>query len=139
MTTIAYRDGVLVSDSQVTLGGMKLPGNAVKIGKTKTGILYGGAGSWASLGQFFDWVNSPEDGELPEGEYSGIIVLPKGEVMEVENGSFLPKVKQKFFSIGSGAPFALAAMMAGATAQQAVKIATKLDIHSGGSIKTIKL
>lgn len=139
MTTIAYRDGVLVADSQVTLGGMKLPGNALKIGKTKAGILYGGAGSFAAVGKFFDWVNSDAEDELPEGEYSGLVVLPKGEVIEIENGSVLPKVKQKFYSIGSGSPFALAAMMAGATAQAAVKIATKLDIHSGGPIKTYKL
>lgn len=139
MTTIAYRDGVLAADSQVTLGSMRLPGSALKIGKTKAGVLYGGAGSVAACGEFFDWVNSPDDGELPEGEYSGIIVLPKGEVMEIENGSFLPKMKQKFIAVGSGAPYALAAMMAGATAQEAVKIATKLDIHSSGPIKTVKL
>ncbi len=139
MTTIAYRDGILVADSQVTLGSMRMPGNAIKIGKTKAGVLYGGAGSVAAIGQFFDWVNEPTEDNLPEGDYSGLIVTPKGEVMEVENGVFLPSMKAKYRAIGSGAPYALAAMMAGASAQEAVKIATKLDIHSSGPIKTLKL
>lgn len=139
MTTIAYRDGVLAADSQITLGAMKVPGVAVKIGKTKGGVLYAGAGSVAACGKFFDWVNSPDDGELPEGEYAGLVILPKGELMEIENGTFLPKMRQKFVAIGSGGGYALAAMYAGATATEAVKIATKLDINSSGPIKTLKL
>jgi ATP-dependent protease HslVU (ClpYQ) peptidase subunit len=138
MTTVAYRDGILVADSQLTIGSMRVPGTVSKIGKTKAGILYGGAGSLADLGNFFDWVQDPDD-EAPDGEYHGLIILPTGKVIEVEGGAILPTIQQPFRAIGSGAPYAIAAMLAGATAQEAVRIGIKLDIHSSGPIRTMKL
>jgi ATP-dependent protease HslVU (ClpYQ) peptidase subunit len=38
------------------------------------------------------------------------------------------------FAFGSGSHFAMAAMMAGASAEKAVEIASRLDPHSGGKI-----
>lgn len=42
-------------------------------------------------------------------------------------------------AIGSGGDFAMAAMMGGADAREAVKIASKLDPYTGGKIRVIKV
>lgn len=44
-----------------------------------------------------------------------------------------------YFALGSGGNFALGAVLAGKTAKEAVEIAKKLDINSGGKIKTVKI
>lgn len=140
MTTIAYRDGVLASDSLVTLGNTKVHGSYQKIRRIGDHLL-GTAGSVAACQQFIDWVKSGNDEDPPpKGEYSALIIDPRGRVREMENGSVLPVPRgAKFFAIGSGAPYALAAMYAGATATEAVKIAAKIDTSTGLPVKTLKL
>ncbi|MNJ79145.1 hypothetical protein D3C77_770710 [compost metagenome] len=42
-------------------------------------------------------------------------------------------------AIGSGAPYALAAMDMGASAEDAVRAAMKRDIYTGGKIRTLRI
>lgn len=140
MTTIAYRDGVLAADSLVTLGSTKVHGSYQKIRRIGDHII-GTAGSVASCQAFIDWIRMG-DGETlpPKGEYNALIIDPRGRVREIENGSVLPVPRgAKFFAIGSGSPYALAAMYAGANAAEAVKIAAKIDTSTGLPVKTLKL
>ena len=140
MTTIAYRDGVLASDSLVTLGDTKSHGTYIKI-KRIGNLLVGAAGGVADSEQFLQWLKY-DDGETPppKGQYSALVIDPRGRVREIENGSVLPVPRgAKFHAIGSGGPFALAAMYAGASAVEAVKIATKIDINSGLPVRKLKL
>lgn len=140
MTTIAYRDGVLASDSLVTLGSTKVHGSYQKIRRVG-GHLIGTAGSVAACQSFIDWVRCGDDeSPPPKGEYNALIIDPRGRVREMENGSVLPVPRgAKFFAIGSGAPYALAAMYAGASATEAVKIAAKIDTSTGLPVKTLKI
>lgn len=140
MTTIAYRDGVLAADSLVTLGNTKVHGCYQKIQRID-GYLVGSAGSVAACQAFIDWVKYAEDDQAPpKGEYNAIIVNHKGKLREIEGGHFLPSPRgAKFTAIGSGAPFALAAMYAGASATEAVKIAAKIDTSTGLPVKTLKV
>jgi ATP-dependent protease HslVU (ClpYQ) peptidase subunit len=140
MTTIAYRDGVLASDSLVTLGNTKVHGRYQKI-RRLGGYLIGTAGSVAACQNFIDWVKAGDDEDPPpKGEYSALVIDPKGRVREMENGNVLPVPRgARFFAIGSGAPYALAAMYAGATATEAVKIAAKIDTSTGLPVKTLKI
>lgn len=140
MTTIAYRDGVLAADSLVTLGDTKVHGRYHKIVRIG-GHLIGTAGSVAACQNFLDWLREgDEDSVPPKGEYKALVVNPKGKVREFEGGSLLPVPRgAKFYSIGSGAPYALAAMYAGATATEAVKIAAKIDTSTGLPVKTLKI
>lgn len=140
MTTIAYRDGVLAADSLVTLGGTKVHGSYQKIRRIGD-YLIGTAGSVAACQAFVEWLKSGDDAHAPpKGEYGALIVDPRGRVREIENGSVLPAPRgAKFFALGSGGPFALAAMYAGASATEAVKIAAKIDTNTGLPVKTLKL
>lgn len=140
MTTIAYRDGVLAADSLVTLGSTKVHGSYQKIRRIGD-YLIGTAGSVADCQAFVVWLKEGDDTlPPPKGEYGALVVGPQGKVREIENGSVLPSPRgAKFFALGSGGPFALAAMYAGATAAEAVKIAAKIDTNTGLPVKTLKI
>ena len=77
-----------------------------------------------------------------------IIEKLEGMAIVVDNGIFtigvddgdLWKFKERgICAIGSGGCYALAAMDAGATAKESVKIAIGRDIYSGGRIRTFKV
>lgn len=140
MTTICYRDGILAADSLVTLGNTKVHGSYQKIRRIGD-YLIGTAGSVAACQAFVVWLKEGDDTcPPPKGEYGALIIGPQGKVREIENGSVLPSPRgAKFFALGSGGPFALAAMYAGATAAEAVKIAAKIDTNTGLPVKTLKL
>lgn len=142
MTTVVYRDGVLAADSLVTMGDTKIHGNMRKLSRVH-GHLIGIAGGVADCDEFINWCKaggSETETEPPKGQYSAIVVQPNGKVFEVECGKYLPRLTNtKFHAIGSGAPYALAAMYAGASAAEAVRIATKIDTNSGLPVKTLKL
>ena len=140
MTTIAYRDGVLASDSLATIGDTKAHGSYQKIRRIGD-FLVGAAGSVAASQDFVNWLkHGTEDDPPPKGQYNALIIDPRGRVREIENGSVLPVPRgAKFFAIGSGAAYALAAMYAGASAPEAVKIAAKIDTSTGLPVKTLKL
>lgn len=140
MTTIVYRDGVLASDSLATIGETKVHGRYQKIRRIGD-YLVGTAGSVADGQTFVNWLkHGSEEDPPPNGSYSALIIDPRGRVREIENGSVLPVPRgAKFFAIGSGAPYALAAMYAGATAAEAVKIAAKIDTSTGLPVKVLKI
>lgn len=140
MTTIVYRDGVLAADSLATMGDTKIHGRYMKIRRIGDHLV-GTAGSVADSENFIIWLKSGDvDVPPPKGNYSALIVDPRGRVREIENGSVLPVPRgAKFFAIGSGAPYALGALYAGATAAEAVKIAAKIDTNTGLPVKTLKL
>jgi ATP-dependent protease HslVU (ClpYQ) peptidase subunit len=140
MTTVVYRDGILAADTLVTQGGaVKVHGEYRKIRRIGDHLV-GTSGGVADCERFVNWLMAGEDAEPPKGEYAAIVVSPNGRVREIEGGHPLPRPRNaKFFAIGSGAPFALAAMYAGADAVTAVKIAAKIDTATGLPVRSIKL
>jgi ATP-dependent protease HslVU (ClpYQ) peptidase subunit len=142
VTTICYRDGILAADSLITMGDTKVHGHMRKISRVH-GFMIGLSGGAADCSEFLMWCKAGGDNTdhpPPKGTYSALVVDEKGKVLEIENGKYLPKFsKAKFHAIGSGGPYALAAMYAGASATEAVKIAAKIDTATGLPVKTLKL
>lgn len=139
MTTIAYKDGVLVADGRMTQGDTIFNEDFKKITQGPNGHMGGAAGNASAVHAFLAWVKQPDPlaSDPPAGEYSGVLVMPEGHYFLYENGapvgdsisSSLPT------ALGSGAIAALGAMRAGASPHQAVIAATKTDIYSGGVIR----
>ena len=50
-----------------------------------------------------------------------------------------PLRTEKYAAVGSGAVFAIAAMDCGKSAVEAIRIAKKRDVNTGGRIRTIKV
>lgn len=150
MTTIAYRDGVLAADSQFTAGGVHR-GEARKVsyyddyvyGK-RVRTLIGLSGSAALCQAVMEWFKS---GMPPESK-------PKAEedqtltALTVREG-FNPVIwdkhlgqqtlKTEFVALGAGNEIAFGAMGAGASAEEAVKIACRYCIYSSEPVHTVSL
>lgn len=140
MTTIVYAGGVLAADRRVTLGDTIVGDTYRKVFVTPDGFLGAWAGSVASGHAFAEWASGSRDTEPPRGQYSGILIGPKGKVYEFEEGRPMPNPRRaKFYTWGSGSPAALGALHAGADARKAVLIAQKIDSASGGGVDVVKL
>lgn len=143
VTTIAYRDGVLAADSQVTAGDI-YRGNARKVFAVNTSVgrtLVAASGSRGAAEAFRTWIR--EGGEKPEihkdDTLLGIVVRPDGTV-EVWNERLAKQpVVAPFVAAGSGNEIAMGAMGAGASAEEAVKIACRFCIYSSEPVHTVRL
>lgn len=143
MTTIAYKDGVLVSDSRETVAKRIDRDNAQKLFRLANGAVLGCAGSSLAARVLVDKLNNSvkdhkrKKAVLPTFRIKNclaILLAHGNKVYYFENGMWEDISDIPHYSIGSGSDYALAAMDAGASALEAVKIAAKRDIYSGGRI-----
>jgi ATP-dependent protease HslVU (ClpYQ) peptidase subunit len=137
MTVIAYRDGVMAADSLVTSdNGRTREGTFMKIRKLQRfndWHVVGAAGSLSDCIKFYRWFEgSPE--EL-EGVEAVSVNCRTGVMWGWDDGLEPLPIKAPFMAAGSGAPLALAAMYAGASAEEAVRAAMKVDNTLGGPVR----
>lgn len=160
MTTIAFRDGVMVSDS-------KMSGNDVFVGEFKKVFklvleqelswverlvfrkepeqleyLIGAAGNVEDITDYIACLFYGEPRTKGEFDCSLMAVEEDGKggyiIRKYEGGSMKGfEVKAKYSSIGSGFEIALGAMYQGATAEEAVQAAMYHDNMSGGEIHKV--
>lgn len=142
MTTIAYRDGWIVGEGRETVGERVDRDNCKKLYRLPNGSIFGGAGAThkciALRQELIKRIRS-KPFVLPSLDFKGITALFVDglKCFFYEKGMW-DEIKIPY-AIGSGAGFALAAMDAGASAEEAVRIACKRDIYSGGRIQKYKV
>lgn len=133
MTTIAYRDGVLAADTLFNANDMRdsYGPKIFRVGK----VLVGVAGSIAAGLRLRGWVESGMKGESPYfgTDHGNGIVASEAGVM-VWSGAGCWPVREPFYALGSGQAFAIGAMAAGKRSDQAVRIAARFDIYTGGKV-----
>ena len=131
MTTIAFDGETMAADKQ-TNGGY-IEGGVVKVRKIN-GSVYAATGGLEETEEFFAWVKDGGD-KPPMKDFEALEAKGKNCWW---HGERLMRCKTTIpAAIGSGARFAMGAMMAGADAKTAVNISAKLDPHTGCGIKTI--
>ena len=136
MTTIATDGKSMYSDSRQT--GAYIDQLAVKKVYRIKGELWGFAGMPANWLRVIKWLT--DGGEPPHIEESfSALQLDKSGMVYEWCKLLQPVAVGSMASTGSGCDYAMAAMMAGASPKKAVKIAKKLDVHSGGKVKGYKL
>jgi ATP-dependent protease HslVU (ClpYQ) peptidase subunit len=148
MTTIAFRDGIMVSDSQETSGGLKF--NCRKLFRKKdlvgNKVILGTAGGSFTGMIYVDLfgTNKPRPTTIEymyEDEDFHIIIWDGKKLFEVNwmwRPIEVPPI-HKFFAVGSGAAVALGAMHMGASAREAVAIACRVDAYTGGRLQVMTL
>jgi ATP-dependent protease HslVU (ClpYQ) peptidase subunit len=139
MTTIAYRDGILASDTQVTHGPTIMKSKCRKVFKLPDGSLYGHTGS-LEAGELMrrSLVSGEAPPNLTSDAFDGIMIRPNGQTFFYENKAWV-KLKVDFCALGSGKEHAYGAMAVGASAEQAVHAAITLDPVSGGRVQYVEL
>lgn len=140
MTTIAYKDGVIAYDSRVTRSGTIVSDNAHKC-QVVDGVSFFLSGAVcdekALIAAYF---GTPSAVAV---ECSGYAV-DGGKLLMVGHDDKTGIWRQELDqanpdAIGSGSPYALAAMDMGASAEDAVRAAMKRDIYTGGKVRVIRI
>jgi len=135
MTTIAADAiaGVMCSDSGWNDGDQR--GVIRKVHRIR-GELIGFAGDLDAIQQ---WVKSQRSKETPHHKLVvTALKLSDGALYTWTLGGWC-RHDEKQLAIGSGAMAARAAMMAGASCKEAVRIATKIDAGSFGPVRTYRV
>ncbi|MFZ4825663.1 proteasome subunit beta [Pseudomonas putida] len=140
MTTIAYKDGVIAYDSRQTRNGAIVSDDVVKC-QVVDGVSFFLSGAVcdekALIAAYFG-TPSP----VPV-ECSGYAV-DGGRLLMVGHDDKTGVWRQELDlanpdAIGSGSPYAIAAMDMGASAEGAVHAAMKRDIYTGGKVRTVRI
>jgi 20S proteasome alpha/beta subunit len=137
MTTIAYRDGVLAADTQMTAGGWIRPGRAKKLMRLEDGTLLGICGTYATALKAMSQAAAGEDVKTVEDD-TVVRIAPDGSIDIFQAGASYALEGAEFYAWGSGHSVALGAMHAGASAEEAVRIATLVDNETGGDVVSVR-
>jgi hypothetical protein len=162
MTVIAYRNGIMASDSCWTSQGTQTV-SMIKIKRLSSGSLLGFSGDndaraiEAILDKIKDPRKLPSRDELATShvDFQGLLAFPRGGVYVIssskidqsgwvdneddEAGVWPAATMAGYAAVGSGGDFALAAMDAGASAKQAVEIACRRSIFCRLPVHTVAL
>ncbi len=141
MSTIAYDGKTIAFETQVGYGNRVDPFAWEKVKPIIGNGVYayaGGAGETDIVEEFVDWIS--KGGEFPKlcldrsGESTFIAITHDGEWHEFERREQPALKTRQFNAIGSGGQYALGAMLAGASAHDAVLIASKCDPFSNDDV-----
>lgn len=141
MTTIVYcrKSRTMASDRRVISDSGLVCHPVTKIGRAKDGALLAVSGGIAGLSILKTWWESGSAGLIPEmGGCDACVVKPDGSVWWLQQ-SVLTVCEDEFIVLGSGGKVAIGALAAGASAKEAVEIASRFDIYTGDGVNTLIL
>lgn len=134
MTTIAWKDGILAADKQVTWGNQK--------SRMSYKVIVGEASVYAITGDLsrgLRFVADLESGSEKRTKLKDTTVIEfdkkTGKIKSWEDRHVALPIEVKFWADGSGGQFAMGAMEVGATAEEAVKAAAKHDSFTGMGVQ----
>lgn len=138
MTTIAYRNGILASESRLTEKSFVWTDRCKKIWRLPDGSLFGASGE-NDGGELL--LRAMRDGKekMPELSHTKGLHIKKDGSIWIFEGEIWVEWPEEFAAIGSGKRYAMAAMKAGADAPTAVRIAKEMDVYSGGEVQSLAL
>lgn len=146
MTTVAFREGTMASDSRAVDGhGITI---AKKIFRKKVGkkeVLVGVCGDLEAAMLFVDWYGSGDDKllaalrDLEEAESYYALVWTGKKLFSCGPLCRPMEIEESYYAVGSGACHAMTAMDCGKTAAQAIQLAARRDPNTGGRVVTARL
>lgn len=142
MTTIAVRNGIMAADSCETHeldDGGHYVGQCRKLFRKGDAVL-GTYGESTTGMVFVDWYGSrrkcPREMLVNADAEFGVIVLSPAGIFLYDKWCRAERLEGDFFAFGTGAKVALGAMHAGASAEEAVRIASLVDLYTRGPVIT---
>lgn len=150
MTTLAYKNGVLAVDSQVSIGSnMHKSSKKLMIGNGIAVAMCGQLDYCTQLAHFvIDDPSRLKKGLHPNNTHllkipdlevikkTQIVILTKTKAYTYDYELLLGEVTYSY-AAGSGDDLALGAMLNGASAVEAVKVACKVDVWTSGPVRWI--
>lgn len=140
MTTIAFDGRVLAGDRQANWGGTPIPTRKVfKVRHPRHGAwIWGCSGSAAESTAFDRWAKGLGSPTALKGSVV-LAVNEDGAIWTMDEQLVWVRLDTDCWAIGSGTDYALGAMKAGASAKEAVEIASALDVHTGLGVDCVRL
>lgn len=138
VTIIAYKDGVMAADTATFQGDLKIARTS-KIVRRADGALAGASGRTGTIQKFNVWFLAGASGEFdPKCEEDGfmaIMISAAGIVSKMNFAGEIYSVYAPFYANGAPEDFALGAMAAGASAEEAVKLCIEYSDGCGGDVQ----
>ena len=142
MTTLACDRRTVAADSRGLRNGALIPANYTKI-KLVGGYLFGITGGIMYFDKLIDWWMSGRDPDAyPKmGKDSSFLFIVFFADCSWAYDETEPHHAEHPYPVayGSGTPYALGALYASACSASAVRVASELDLHTGGPINEIIL
>lgn len=139
MTIVAYRAGIMAADTASWSGDM-VSAYVRKIVRSPTGVLIGACGETADCRALLQWA---EEGahlaKCPKKISAQALIVAGDQAVHMCDNGKIYDVHGEFFAIGSGEDFALGAMAAGASAEEAVRLCFGRVAHVGGDVDVMRL
>ncbi len=140
MTTIAWDGRVMAADRMSEFCGMRMA--VTKIHRLGDGRLWGAAGNEATSILMRHWLEHggerpPEQADRDRSVHGLEVRLDGSLWLHTPEGSF--PVEDAFAAVGSGTPYAMAAMHLGQDATAAVAVAMRFDPRSGMGVDALAL
>lgn len=136
MTTVAASldFNEIAADSMCSGEGVHYLVTKLRQGKAS---VYGAAGDWDKILKFYDALETK--GDLDSDCDIEVLEL-RHDGLWVYEGTVIPaRIKNRFYAIGTGAGYAIAAMHLGKSPREAVAIAALFDPGTGGPIDVLTL
>ena len=134
MTTIAFRDGVVASDTQCTDSG--LPTYKKKLYPVRDSVV-AITGDVYACHKFLQWYSDKKQDkpDFPsDADFECLIFTPSGLYGVDAHMTMVRFEPGEYCAFGSGRDAALGAMFMGASAVEAIEAAIRFDVNTGGSI-----
>lgn len=134
MTTVAWDGITLAADRQMSL----FRGSTTKIHRLVDGRLYGACGQLQDAVAVKEWLE--KGGEKPKvTDNFHAIIVDQSMCYSMEDKLVLLPRDRPMFAVGSGRDFAMAAMLLGKTAAEAILIAHQLDTDTGPQVDELQV
>lgn len=136
MTTIAasLEHQLIAADTRCSTDGWM-----VNVSKLRQGpnTVFGAAGTWEQVLKFYAALE--QNSEL-SSECDVELLELRADALYLYNGSLICyPIKERFWAIGTGAGYAIAAMYLGKDPVEAIRIASLFDPGTGGEIETMRI
>ncbi len=131
----------MAADTMIVGADWSVEGHALKIVRGPDGSLGGAAGDSSACCEFLAWVEKGRKGKLKRRLFKdciGLVLTADGDLLNY-GGPVPDKMLGDYHAIGSGTPWATAAMGMDHTPESAVKIAIKHSVACAGEITVLNL
>lgn len=148
MTTVVIHNNTVYADGQST-ADMITSYNVKKVVNVGSAIIMG-CGRWSHVKKFHQWCiesieasNAQQDypyvqvampDKMVGDDFTGAVLYHDGTIILFEGCDNFYEVEQPIF-MGSGSSYAAGAIYAGASGEEAIEIASRLDPYTGGEIQ----
>lgn len=142
MTTICTDGRTVAADGKSCLGDRPVSLRTQKI-VVSNGTLYALSGPECMIRPIIEWWERGHDhATVPVAKDEGcawtlMVIDPGGTVIMTSRCQFPSPIPSGVFAIGSGADYAMGAMLAGKSPREAIAIASRCDVWTGGDIQEV--